>query len=72
MHRGLWNTDHASFFSEATLIEIGVYFGRRFVYTVSNIVGNTNTKKNNKNNKITSEVRDLYQHPYDLMPQYPS
>ena len=26
MHRGLWNMDHASFFSEATLIEIGVYF----------------------------------------------
>ena len=25
MHRRLWNTDHASFFSEATLIEIGVY-----------------------------------------------
>ena len=25
MHRGLWNLDHASFFSEATLIEIGVY-----------------------------------------------
>ena len=25
MHRGLWNVDHASFFSEATLIEIGVY-----------------------------------------------
>ena len=25
MHRGLWNMDHASFFSEATLIEIGVY-----------------------------------------------
>ena len=23
--RGLWNVDHASFFSEATLIEIGVY-----------------------------------------------
>ena len=25
MHRGIWNMDHASFFSEATLIEIGVY-----------------------------------------------
>ena len=25
MHRGLSNLDHASFFSEATLIEIGVY-----------------------------------------------
>ena len=25
MPRGLWNMDHASFFSEATLIEIGVY-----------------------------------------------
>ena len=25
MHRRLWNMDHASFFSEATLIEIGVY-----------------------------------------------
>ena len=25
MHRGLWNMDHVSFFSEATLIEIGVY-----------------------------------------------
>ena len=25
MHRGLWNMDHASFFSEATLIEIDVY-----------------------------------------------
>ena len=25
MHRGLWNMAHASFFSEATLIEIGVY-----------------------------------------------
>ena len=25
MHRGLWNMDHASLFSEATLIEIGVY-----------------------------------------------
>ena len=25
MHRGLWNLDHASFFSEANLIEIGVY-----------------------------------------------
>ena len=24
MHRGLWNMDHASFFSEATLIQIGV------------------------------------------------
>ena len=28
-----------------------IYFGRRFAYTVSNIVGNTNTKK--KKNKIT-------------------
>ena len=27
MHRALWNMDHASFFSEATLIEIGVYSG---------------------------------------------
>ena len=26
MHHGLWNMDHASFFSEATLIEIGVYY----------------------------------------------
>ena len=26
MHRGLGNMDYASFFSEATLIEIGVYF----------------------------------------------
>ena len=25
MHRGLWNMDHASFFTEATLTEIGVY-----------------------------------------------
>ena len=25
MHRRLWNVDHASFFSEATLIETGVY-----------------------------------------------
>ena len=25
MHRRLWNMDRASFFSEATLIEIGVY-----------------------------------------------
>ena len=25
MHRGLWNMDRASFFSEATLIEIGVH-----------------------------------------------
>ena len=25
MHRGLSDIDHASFFSEATLIEIGVY-----------------------------------------------
>ena len=24
MHRGLWNMDHASFFSEATLIDVGV------------------------------------------------
>lgn len=50
-----------------------IYFDRRFAFTVSNIVGNTNTKKKaNKNKKITTEVRDLYQHPYDLMPQYPS
>ena len=27
MHRRLWNMDHASFFSEATLIQIGVYKG---------------------------------------------
>ena len=26
MHRGLWNKDHASFFSEATLIEIGAVY----------------------------------------------
>ena len=25
MYRGLWNMDHASFFTEATFIEIGVY-----------------------------------------------
>ena len=25
MHRRLWNMDHASFFSEATLIEKGVF-----------------------------------------------
>ena len=25
MHCGLWNKDHASFFSEATLIEVGVH-----------------------------------------------
>ena len=33
MHRGLWNMDHASFFSEATLIEIGlhVYTGIRLL-----------------------------------------
>ena len=28
MHRGLWNMDHASIFSEATLIDIGVYLER--------------------------------------------
>ena len=31
MHRELWNMDHASFFSEATLIEIGVC-GKVVVY----------------------------------------
>ena len=25
MQRGLWNMDHASFFTEATFIDIGVY-----------------------------------------------
>ena len=25
MHRGLWNMDHASFLTEATFIEIGVW-----------------------------------------------
>ena len=40
MHRGLWNVDHASFFSEATLIEIGVYsfcfffFQLCFIYNI--------------------------------------
>ena len=31
MQRGLWNTDNASFFSEATLIEIGVYTSQLFL-----------------------------------------
>ena len=31
MDHGLWNMDHASFFSKATSIEIGVY-GRNFAF----------------------------------------
>ena len=31
MHRGLWNMDHASFLSEATLIEIGVYSKEKYM-----------------------------------------
>ena len=31
MHRGLWNMDHVSFFSEATLIEIGVYWNSEII-----------------------------------------
>ena len=38
MHRGLWNKDHASFFSEATLIEIGVYINMNFTIYSSHYI----------------------------------
>ena len=45
MHRGLWNTDHASFFSEATLIEIGV---------ILLLITNQNKVPTNLHNEISS------------------
>ena len=58
-----------------------IYIDRRFVYTVilSAILIKKIKKRNTglknifgENNKITGEARDLYLHPYDLMPQYAS
>ena len=41
MRRGLWNMDHASFFSEATFIEIGVYLYNKIYNGVYDICEGT-------------------------------
>ena len=54
MHRGLWNVDHASFFSEATLIEIGVY---SFFFPVVFYIQHINIKRLNVVIKVKARLQ---------------
>ena len=54
MHRGLWNVDHASFFSEATLIEIGVY---NFFFPVVFYIQHINIKRLNVVIKVKARLQ---------------
>ena len=54
MHRGLWNVDHASFFSEATLLEIGVY---SFFFPVVFYIQHINIKRLNVVIKVKARLQ---------------
>ena len=54
MHRGLWNVDDASFFSEATLIEIGVY---SFFFPVVFYIQHINIKRLNVVIKVKARLQ---------------
>ena len=54
MHHGLWNVDDASFFSEATLIEIGVY---SFFFPVVFYIQHINIKRLNVVIKVKARLQ---------------
>ena len=54
MHRGLWKVDDASFFSEATLIEIGVY---SFFFPVVFYIQHINIKRLNVVIKVKARLQ---------------